>query len=442
MIKKTIVAILAAMVVLCFAMPAAAESFVSEDGVLSIDLPNENWKQIEDVTKWLTFSDGANQITVEHYSNGENLPAISVADSHYVNVFQAAFSTQNEVFIVTGSVVDAAKIPEITQAIMSLKVLKYDTKRAVGTQPEAAANDITVIPLDKTMYVTADSLNVRKGCSTDTQLLGGYKKGSAVKVTGSVQRNGADLGWYQVNYEGGTGYVSGEFLSDTAPASTDSSSGSGSDSDSSVYTGNVITVYDEEGSVFTLYEGTDGYWRDKSGTSYIRLSETVFQVNEGTKRLTTYDASADQDEVEVNVEGDPYDRPSLTVYDELGDSYWIYEGSDGYWHEDDGTAYVRLSATEFQAYEGMKRLSTQYPSYDDQDDADDDDYDDTYEDDDQDVYDDYDDQYDDDDYEEDFYNQPSMEFEDDNGEFHTVYQGSDGIWRTEDGTVYDVEDDD
>ena len=286
MIKKTVVAILAAMVVLCFAMPAAAESFVSEDGVLSIDLPNENWKQIEDVTKWLTFSDGANQITVEHYSNGENLPAISVADSHYVNVFQAAFSTQNEVFIVTGSVVDAAKIPEITQAIMSLKVLKYDTKRAVSSEPQATTSDITVIPLDKTMYVTADSLNVRKGCSTDTQLLGGYKKGSAVKVTGSVQRNGADLGWYQVNYEGGTGYVSGEFLSDTAPASTDSSSGS--DSDSSVYTGNVITVYDEEGAAYTLYQTKDGFWYDNGGTKYSRLSEEDFQVWEGTKRLSIY----------------------------------------------------------------------------------------------------------------------------------------------------------
>ena len=288
MIKKTIVAILAAMVVLCFAMPAAAESFVSEDGILSIDLPNENWKQIEDVTKWLTFSDGANQITVEHYSNGENLPAISVADTHYVNVFQAAFSTQNEVFIVTGSVVDAAKIPEITQAIMSLKILKYDTKRAVSSEPQATTSDITVIPLDKTMYVTADSLNVRKGCSTDTQLLGGYKKGSAVKVTGSVQRNGADLGWYQVNYEGGTGYVSGEFLSDTAPASTDSSSGSGSDSDSSVYTGNVITVYDEEGAAYTLYQTKDGFWYDNGGTKYSRLSEEDFQVWEGTKRLSIY----------------------------------------------------------------------------------------------------------------------------------------------------------
>ena len=282
MIRKSVMAILAAIVVLCFAMPAAAETFTSEDGILSIELPNENWKQIEDVTKWLTFSDGASQITIDHYSNGEKLPDISVADTHYVNVFQAAFSTQNEVFIVTGSVVDAAKIPEITQAIMSLKVLKYDTKRAVGNEPAAGSDEITVIPLDKTMYVTADSLNVRKGCSTDTQLIGGYGKGSAVKVTGAVQRNGQDIGWYQVNYEGGTGYVSGEFLSDTAPA------GSNSGSDSSIYTGNVITVYDETGAAYTLYQAKDGLWYDNGGTAYSRLSEEDFQVWEGTKRLSIY----------------------------------------------------------------------------------------------------------------------------------------------------------
>ena len=294
MTRKTVVALFAAFVVLCFTIPAAAETFVSEDGVLSVDLPNENWKQIEDVNNWLSFSDGANQITVEHYSNGENLPGVSVADSHYVNVFQAAFSTQNEVFIVTGSVVDAAKIPEITQAIMSLKVLKYDTKRAIGTEPEAATSDITVNPIDKTMYVTADSLNVRKGCSTDSQLLGGYKKGSAVKVTGSVQKNGADLGWYQVNYEGGTGYVFGEFLSDTAPASSDSSSNSGSDS--SVYTGNVVTVYDETGTAYTLSQTKDGFWYDNSGTKYSRLSDEDFQVWEGTKRLSVYNYGPDNND--------------------------------------------------------------------------------------------------------------------------------------------------
>ena len=47
-----------------------------------------------------------------------------------------------------------------------------------------------------------------------------------------------------------------------------------------------MTVYDENGQAYTLYEGTDGIWRDNSGTEYVQLSETEFQVKEGTKRLS------------------------------------------------------------------------------------------------------------------------------------------------------------
>ena len=99
--KKSVFASFAAAAVLCLCVPAAAETFTSEDGVLSIELPNENWREITDVNKWIALSDGGNSITVEHYSNGEKLPDITVADNHYVNVYQAVFSTQNEVFIIT-----------------------------------------------------------------------------------------------------------------------------------------------------------------------------------------------------------------------------------------------------------------------------------------------------------------------------------------------------
>ena len=291
MIRKTAVAVLVATAALCFAVPAAAETFTSSDGILSIDLPNENWKQIEDPAKWITLSDGGNVITIDHFSNGEKLPDISVADEHYVNVYQAVFSTQNEVFIITGSVVDAAIIPEIASSIISAKVLKYDTKQAVGKENTINISEFSVVPVDKTMYVTAEWLNVRRGCSVDDLVIGGLTNGTAVTVLGSVQRNGADLGWYQVAYENGTGYVSSEFLSDTAPASkeeTGSDSSASSTSSDTTYSGAVKTVYNEYGEAYTLYEGTDGYWRDKSGTAYTVRSDTEFQVWEGNQILTTY----------------------------------------------------------------------------------------------------------------------------------------------------------
>ena len=288
MIRKTAVALLAATVALCFSMPAAAETFTSSDGILSIELPNENWKQIEDPSKWITFSDGGNIITIDHFSNGEKLPDISVADAHYVNVYQAAFSTQNEVFIITGSVVDAANIPEIATSIISAKVLKYDTKLAVGKGNDVSVSEISIVPLDKTMYVTAEWLNVRLGCSMDDTIIGGLDYGSSVKVVGTVQRNGEDLGWYQIAYENGTGYVSSGFLSDTAPSpKEDSGSGSTASSDTA-YSGSVKTVYNEYGEAYTLYESTDGYWHDRSGTAYAWRSDTEFQAVNGNKILTTY----------------------------------------------------------------------------------------------------------------------------------------------------------
>ena len=42
MFRKTVLAIAAAVSLLCMAVPAMAETFTSSDGVLSIDLPNEN----------------------------------------------------------------------------------------------------------------------------------------------------------------------------------------------------------------------------------------------------------------------------------------------------------------------------------------------------------------------------------------------------------------
>ena len=148
-----------------------------------------------------------------------------------------------------------------------------------------AASEFSVAAVDKTMYVTASGLNVRAGCSTDDRILGTLAYGTAVRVTGTVQRNGADYGWRQVSCGSGTGYVSANFLSDQAPEQKKAEPQTPSKPE---YTGNVKTVYDEIGNVFTLSERTDGMWCDKDGTRYTRHSATDFQVYEGNKHLTVY----------------------------------------------------------------------------------------------------------------------------------------------------------
>ena len=341
--NKAMLAVMAVSFAAFLSVPAAAETFTTSDGVLSIELPNDNWKEVEDSSTWVTLSDGSNVLTINHYSNGEKLPEITVADSHYVDVYQAAYSTQNEVFIITGSLVDKEDVGDISSMIMSAKVLKYDTKTAVPKEDDPQVSEFSIAPVDKTMYVTADGLNIRSGCSTDDQILGSFGNGEAVHVTGIVQRNGEDYGWCQVSFASGTGYVSEHFLSDSAPTP----SSDPTPAPAPPYSGNVITVYTEEGDVMTLYEGMDGLWRDKSGTAYTRISDTDFQVYEGTKRVFTYDPTYDP--------GTP--TGVVTAYGEDGSAVTLYESTDGYWYDASGTAYVQHSASDFQVLNGNKHLT-------------------------------------------------------------------------------------
>ena len=106
--KKWLAMILAAVMMLCMALPAAAEetaatetpaeaenTYTSSDGVLSIELPNESWKEIMDPAHWIVLSDGANMITIDHFSNGEKLPETAIAPATDVTPTEAAASIED-----------------------------------------------------------------------------------------------------------------------------------------------------------------------------------------------------------------------------------------------------------------------------------------------------------------------------------------------------------
>lgn len=92
-----------------------------------------------------------------------------------------------------------------------------------------------------------------------------------------------DGDWLVVSLRGASGWIHNPDRSSGGPAAqgSDGTDVNPSDNRSS------ITAYDEYGTACTLYEDPDGYWREDDGTTYIRLSDTQFQVKEGTKRLTT-----------------------------------------------------------------------------------------------------------------------------------------------------------
>ena len=302
----------------------AGNTFTTENGVLSINLPTEDWKEIMDLSSWVVLSNGVDMITIDHYANGEKLPDISVADSHYTNVYEAAVSTQNEVFLITGFVASEDSVEDVCNAIMSAKVLKHNTKQAVNKNSAVDIKQFTVREINKTYYVNADGVNVRSGCSISEPIVGGLNRGNAVNVRGEVQYNGADYGWYQIDFNQGIGYVAKDFLSETAPADAAAQD--------LIYTGNVVTIYVEDDSPLTLYEATDGYWYDKFGTKYVEVGDgSYFNVYGSDQSYSIYNPA--------NNSG--YTGASVTVYDEYGYAYTIYEMADGSWWDTNGNQYGR-----------------------------------------------------------------------------------------------------
>ncbi len=74
-----------------------------------------------------------------------------------------------------------------------------------SSQAEAASKKVTVYS------VNASTLNVRSGEGTKYKKIGTLKRNQVVSVKKTMKS-----GWYQINYSGKTGYVSGEYISKTS----------------------------------------------------------------------------------------------------------------------------------------------------------------------------------------------------------------------------------
>ncbi|MBD5444212.1 MAG: SH3 domain-containing protein [Lachnospiraceae bacterium] len=89
-----------------------------------------------------------------------------------------------------------------------------DTKVETDTDAnETSLPEYTVTTFEetKTMYAT-DSVNIRKGPSTDYDIIGGLKSGQEITVTGQ-----ADTLWYEVRYGEDKAFISNQYLQDEKP---------------------------------------------------------------------------------------------------------------------------------------------------------------------------------------------------------------------------------
>lgn len=99
--------------------------------------------------------------------------------------------------------------PEVTEPPVTTP---EPTTATDPTTKKTDKNDFTVEPMSATMYAT-QSLNVRKGPSTDFSKIGALSNGEAVTVTGR-----ASTGWYEIDFKGQKGYVSNIYMDVNAPS--------------------------------------------------------------------------------------------------------------------------------------------------------------------------------------------------------------------------------
>ena len=124
-----------------------------------------------------------------------------------------------------------------------------------GTEGYVSGDYLTVNATASGSYgtgtVTAASVNFRSGAGTDSGIIGSFNSGATVKVVG-VSGN-----WYQVEYNGTTGYVSADYLKLSGGSSSSGSSSSGGSSNSGSSTsgsvkGNYVRMRSGAGTGYSI----------------------------------------------------------------------------------------------------------------------------------------------------------------------------------------------
>ena len=139
-----------------------AETITSNDGVVSIETPDDSWALTADQNYWFVISDGKSIITLDHLSNGESLPSVEVANEHYKAISQSFVSTLNEVFVVKGMAAEQADLEKLMRAMGSIKILKYDTKTALAPAPEVKESEFGLREINED-YEPGISIFTRRG---------------------------------------------------------------------------------------------------------------------------------------------------------------------------------------------------------------------------------------------------------------------------------------
>lgn len=205
------------------------------------------------------------------------------ADGHILNrslqlVYTVTSGENSETFLTQSEAVFHQEGQEVTVSLPDLSSYK---EQKTDTPVE------TITPLVQTVYTTED-VNVRAAGNLSAVILGGLSAGSGVTETGCTSD-----GWIQIQYNGATGYIWGDYISTAKPVLMKKGSGTmyatagvnirkSYSSDSAVIgvlvkgQGIEITGTTNNGWVCVNYYGTTGYiyadylsWSEPVSDTYV-----------------------------------------------------------------------------------------------------------------------------------------------------------------------------
>lgn len=303
----------------------ATKTVTAQDGLITIELPNEKWYAITTQECIAEFSDGDCGIRLNVYKNGDTLPAVQVADSVHERVYEAIGSTPDYVYRLTGLVTSADDFEDILKAVHSAKI---DTSKITDDMlnPSIAVEEYTISETNYTAWVNVnDGLNIRSGSSVDAEAVGSLSRGEQVTVTGVVLRNGIENGWVRIKANGVEGFVSAQFISTSEVAKPYVPETKAN----ATRTGESKTLYFKDASAVTIYAYTDGSWRSDNNVLYWGLTDYEWTNEYGNAVYTN----------KPEVSNASRTGNTITLYHANSNQVIAYEYTDGSWKDDMGISY-------------------------------------------------------------------------------------------------------
>ena len=154
-------------------------------------------------------------------------------------------------------------------------------------------------------------------------------------------------------YNGGSGYVSAAYLSDTAPTAKDGKK----DTSDITFTATATTVYASDGTPITIYKSNNGDWYDGYGMKYTWVDGANLKNEEGTSFTTSKPGSGTAPAAPASGQSTP--SYSFTAYWENGNGETLTQYSDGSIYSSSGVRYYATGGGAYAGSDGTTLYNSQ-----------------------------------------------------------------------------------